>query len=111
MPGKQAKSLSVSQTDSLLAFAETTRQPERDRVIVLLSTKAGLRAGEIANLTWDMVLDPNGEVSTAIELRDHAAKKRSGRLIPIHHDLRDALVAWRELTCGTGPVAVSERGG
>jgi hypothetical protein len=31
--------------------------PLRNRVIVLLSVKAGLRAGEIAKLTWDMVLD------------------------------------------------------
>ena len=34
-----------------------TRHPIRNRVIVLLSAKAGLRAGEIANLTWDMVVD------------------------------------------------------
>jgi hypothetical protein len=30
--------------------------------MVLLSAKARLRAGEIANLSWDMVLDPNGEI-------------------------------------------------
>jgi hypothetical protein len=38
-------------------------------VIVLLSAKAGLRAGEIAALTWDMVLDPQGQVGSVIELR------------------------------------------
>ena len=42
-------------------------------MIVLLSVKAGLRAGEIAGLTWDMVLEPTGTVGTAIEVRD--AKK------------------------------------
>src|ERR1700751_5199121 len=110
MPGKQAKSLSVSQTDSLLAFAETTRQPERDRVMVLLSAKAGLRAGEIANLTWDMVLDPTGRVGTCIELRDHAAKKGSGRLIPMHPALADALSSWRRVSFAAGPVVRSERG-
>jgi hypothetical protein len=31
-----------------------------------------------------MVLGPTGAVGSAIELRDHAAKKRSGRLIPMH---------------------------
>jgi integrase len=75
MVGRQAKVLSDQQIEDLLVYTSTTRNPERNRVIVLLSIKAGLRAGEIAKLTWDMVLDPTGEVGTLIELRDHAAKK------------------------------------
>ena len=110
MSGKQAKILSEDDLQDLLAYAAATRNPLRNRVIVLLSAKAGLRAGEIANLTWDMVLDPNGSIGTAIELRDHAAKKRSGRLIPIQHDLRAALASWRSTIHGTGPVVWSERG-
>jgi integrase/recombinase XerD len=108
--GKQAKILSEDDLEDLLVYASATRQPLRNRVLVLLSAKAGLRAGEIANLTWDMVVGPNGAVGTAIELRDHAAKKRSGRLIPLHKDLRDALVSWRGIAAGQGPVVVSERG-
>jgi integrase len=80
------------------------------RLIVLLSVKAGLRAGEIAKLTWDMVLDPTGEIGDVIELRDWAAKKGSGRLIPIHPRLRAALAGWQEITDGVGPVVRSERG-
>ena len=110
MPGKQAKVLSKDDLQDLLVYASATRNPIRNRVIVLLSAKAGLRAGEIANLTWDMVLEPNGAISMAIELRDHAAKKRSGRLIPLHKDLRDALASWRGVTFGIGPVVLSERG-
>jgi integrase len=56
------------------------------------------------------VVEPNGAIGTVIELRDHAAKKRSGRLIPLHADLRDALLSWRSMTGGTGPVVLSERG-
>ena len=55
---------------------------------MLLSVKAGLRAAEIANLTWDMVVDPTGEIATTLELQDRVAKKRSGRVIPIHPELR-----------------------
>ena len=110
MAGKQAKVLSEGDLEDLLLYASASRNPIRNRVIVLLSAKAGLRAGEIANLTWEMVLGPTGAVGTAIELRDHAAKKRSGRLIPLHRDLRDALASWRGITRGTGPVALSERG-
>jgi integrase len=79
MLGKQAKILSHCDVDDLLIFADCTRHPIRNRVIVLLSAKAGLRAGEIANLTWDMVVDASGQISNVIELRDHAAKKGSGR--------------------------------
>src|SRR5271163_3862935 len=111
MAGKQAKILSEQQTRSLLVFASATRSPRRNHLIVLLSLKAGLRAGEIAKLTWDMVLGPNGEIGNVIELRDCAAKKRSGRLIPIHPNLRTALAAWRNMTTGAGPVIQSERGG
>jgi integrase len=68
----------------LLVFANCTRHPLRNRVIVLLAAKAGLRAVEIANLTWDMVLDPTGGIGPVIELRDAAAKNGSGRLIPVH---------------------------
>jgi integrase/recombinase XerD len=92
-------------------FASSTRNPDRDKLIVLLSVKAGLRAGEIANLTWDMVLSPTGEVGRSIELHDCAAKKNSGRLIPIHPNLRAALAAWRKMAMGSGPVISSERGG
>jgi len=51
MAGKQAKILSDEQTERLLSFVSTTRNPVPNRVLVLLSLKAGLRAGEIAKLT------------------------------------------------------------
>jgi integrase len=111
MAGKQAKILSDQQTTSLLVFASATRNPRRNHLILLLSLKAGLRAGEIAKLTWDMVVGPTGDIGSVIELRDSAAKKKSGRLIPIYPSLRAALAAWRKLTPGTGPIIRSERGG
>jgi integrase len=111
MPGRQAKILSSTDVDDLLVFASCTRNPLRNRVIVLLSAKAGLRAREIANLTWDMVLGPTGQISGIIELRDHAAKKSSGRVIPLHPDLCTALVAWRPCSPRSEYVAESKRGG
>ena len=111
MAGKQAKILSVSDVNDLLVFASCTRHPLRNRVIVLLAAKAGLRAGEIAKLTWDMVLDPTGNIGSVIELRDAAAKNGSGRLIPLHPDLRPAMASYRSLSTGMGPVIRSERGG
>ncbi len=111
MRGKQAKILSGDNLEDLLLFAETSRHPLRNKVIVLLSAKAGLRAGEIARLTWPMITDPTGAIGTALELPDWAAKKGSGRVIPLHEELRAALAAWRSVTNSAGPVIGSERGG
>src|SRR6185503_13760692 len=55
--------------------------------------------------------DPTGEIGPVIELRDSAAKNGSGRLIPVHPDLRQALAAYRRLSPGLGAVIRSERGG
>jgi integrase len=111
MPGRQAKTLSSADVNDLLVFASCTRNPLRNRVVVLLSAKAGLRAGEIASLTWDMVLGPTGQISGIIELRDHAAKKGSGRCIPIHPDLRSALADLRRVAAHSEYVVTSERRG
>jgi integrase len=111
MRGKQAKILSDDNLEDLLLFAETSRNPLRNKVMILLSAKAGLRAGEIAHLNWAMVTDSTGAIGTGLELPDTAAKKGSGRVIPLHGDLRTALAAWRAVLQSDGPVIVSERGG
>jgi len=111
MAGKQAKILSAQALNGLLAYAAQTRNPCRNKVMVLLSAKAGLRAGEIAKLTWAMVLDASGRVGDAIELHDKAAKKGSGRSIPIHPQLRNALGTWAVHSPGDSFVVGSQRGG
>ena len=109
MLGKQAKILSDDNIRDLLAFTTLTRYPTRNRVIVLLSVKAGLRAGEIANLTWAMVTDPIGNIGPVIALEDRIAKKKSGRVLPLHSDLRNALATLQKMTGVDGPVIRSER--
>ena len=48
MAGRQAKTLSNGELLNALRATRRTRYPLRDRVMLLLSTKAGLRAAEIA---------------------------------------------------------------
>ena len=91
--GKQAKTLTKPQIDAVLGYLAKSRYPVRDRVIFLLSVKAGLRAKEIACLTWAMVTDAEGALSDTISLTDLASKGRGGRVIPINKDLRVALMA------------------
>jgi integrase len=111
MAGKQAKTLTRQQVRAALYRARRSRYPHRDRVMILLSVKAGLRAGEIAKLRWSMVLDADGRLGQRIELHDSAAKKRSGRTIPLHSELRHALLFLRRNTGDEGAVIRSERGG
>ena len=90
--GKQAKTLTKAQVDAALNYLSSSRYPLRNRVILLLSVKAGLRAKEIASLTWDMATTSDGEIGTAIHLTNEASKGRSGgRVIPFNRELRAAL--------------------
>jgi integrase len=91
--GKQAKTLSKGQIEAVLSSLAKTRRPVRNRAIFLLSVRAGLRAKEIASLTWGMVTDPDGSLGTAIHLEDRASKGRSGRVIPLNRELRESLQA------------------
>jgi hypothetical protein len=44
--GKQAKTLTKGQVDAVLGYLTKTRWPTRNRLIFLLSVKAGLREGD-----------------------------------------------------------------
>lgn len=90
--GKQAKILNAKQQTMVLAYLENTRYPLRNKIMFLLSFKAGLRAKEISQLTWSMVCDGEGYISDCINLPNNASKgKYSGRIIPIHKDLKKLL--------------------
>jgi integrase/recombinase XerC len=91
--GKQAKILNDKQVRAVLAELDTRRYPLRDRVMFLLSIKAGLRAKEVSSVTWAMVTDAEGEIGDVIALENRASKgKHGGRHIPLHPDLKDALM-------------------
>lgn len=110
MPGKQAKVVTPAMLKRMLRRISHSSTPERDRVMILLSVKAGLRACEIAGLDWAMVLDPRGRVSGTINVRDSIAKKRGGRRVPTHPELRHALERLERTTEPIGPIIRSYRG-
>lgn len=90
--GKQAKTLTKAQVESVTSFLLTRRHGLRDQTVFLLSVRAGLRAKEIANLKWAMVLGADGKVGDSIHLTDDASKGRSGRIVPLNKQLRGNLV-------------------
>jgi integrase len=110
--GKQAKILSKGQIGATMGYLAKTRYPARNRVIFFLSIKAGLRAKEIASLTWEMITYADGDIGQAINLQDKASKGRSGRIIPMNGDLKSALQELREELRGVvrakaGPFVIS----
>ncbi len=99
--GKQAKILTDKQQKYVLSYLQTTRYALRNKLIFLLSFKAGLRAKEIANLKWYMVCDSEGHIATELKLENKATKgKYSGRIIPLHPDIRLSLIGLREKQAG-----------
>jgi integrase len=113
---KQAKILTKKQVDNLLWYVGNSRNALRNRTIVLLSVRAGLRAKEIAGLKLSMITDAEGNISDSIHLTDEASKGRSGRIIPLNmnlrHQLEDLLVHGakrRSFEVGTGYVITTER--
>ena len=111
MAGRQAKTITPVQMDALMAHVRGRGVTPRSHVIILLSHRAGLRAAEIAKLEWAMVMDAAGRIGQTIELEDRIAKKKSGRRIPIHPELRRALaILQRNRRNISGPVIKSRKG-
>ena len=92
---KQAKTLTKSQIDALLIHVGNGRHAIRNRLIVLVSVRAGLRAKEIAHVTWSRVLNSDGSIADDIALTNAASKGSSGRRVPMAKDLKRALMDWR----------------
>ncbi len=93
--GKQAKIITRPQERAILDHLRHTRNPDRDCVLFLLSLKAGLRAKEIAALTWGMLTDGTGNIAECIALPNLASKGQSGRTVYLNSDLKNAIEALR----------------
>lgn len=108
-----ARVLEPGDVRRLLAHTQGQRHHLRNKVIIMLSFKAGLRACEIGGLTWPMVLKTDGRIAQQIRVSRHIAKCGSGRNIPIHMDLKAALTDYHRSRGRPkdGPVVLSERGG
>ena len=89
---RTAKIINPKMVNATLNYLDGTRHPIRNRLIFLLSVKLGLRAKEIACLTWSMILDAEGDFTDVLTLDNSASKgKRGGRIIPLSQTITDAL--------------------
>lgn len=89
---KRAKILDAVAVDrSKAAIENRSSTPTRDRAILALSHKAGLRAGEIAELHAEDILDARGRLKDSIWVSGRGAKYGKARTVPCHPELRAAL--------------------
>ena len=94
---KQAKTINQNMVAGMLQYLQGTRHPIRNTLIFRLSERAGLRAKEIASLTYSMITDAEGNITGEIVLPNSASKgSNGGRIIPIAKELRLAIEAHLE---------------
>ncbi len=91
MKRQPAKVLEPGDVRRLIEHVDRQRYPIRNRVIILLSFKAGLRACEIAGLDWTMVMGSDHRVSHLISIASGIAKNGTSRRVPISAELKTAL--------------------
>lgn len=113
MKKQPAKVLGRAELCRLLSIIKSTRHPIRNRVMILLSFHAGLRACEMSGLTWSMVLGPAGRLTGSLSLGMGITKGGKPRTIPASRDLQLALkhLHAKQGRPSDGPVMLSERGG
>ena len=90
--GKQSKVLNKSQIEMVSTFLRSKRNGLRNQTIFLLSVKCGLRSKEISQLRWKEVCNSDGEIDDYINLTNRTSKGKSGRIIPLHKEVKLNLI-------------------
>lgn len=83
----QARSLTEKELQRLLAYLKGTKNPRRNRAMVLMTYYAGLRVGEVSNLTIGCVLEQSGDVKREIHLSPDQTKGNHARVILVSEKL------------------------
>lgn len=112
MTHRRARVLVPDDVRLLVEHVGRRRYPERDRVIILLSFYAGLRACEIAGLDWPMVLASDGSIDDTALLTGGITKGGRPRAIPLSPKLQTALRRLHRVEDrpSQGPIVRSDRG-
>lgn len=98
MPTKRAKIMTDVELKSVLdVIGQVSLNPERDRLWVVLSFRAGMRAQEISHLHLRDILDATGELNrTSIFISGRGAKYGQSRTLVMHPDIVVALEEYLE---------------
>lgn len=89
---KRAKVLDEESIADALAWIEAhSRWPLRDRLMILLTCRIGLRAQEVAMLHPTDFLTARGEIGPVFYVSARGAKNGRARTLPMHAEVRAAL--------------------
>ncbi len=109
----QAKVITEQELKRALGMVAGHRHAQRDRMALLLTHWAGMRVCEVAALTRDKVLGPDGEVLSEWRLDSDQTKGSKGRVVYANTKLRKELATYLKAdptpTC-SDPVLVSQKG-
>lgn len=107
---KRAKTFDEMQFIRLIEHIDTSSvMPIRDKLIVALSFKAGLRVGEIAKIKISAMTDVEGEINDVINIFSDVGKKQRMRDIPMNPFVRECLENFREEYPNAKVVAISSQ--
>ncbi len=91
---KQAKTLNERELQKLLDFVSKTKNPKRNRAILLLTHMAGMRIGEVAALRVCDVLASDGAVRKEIALSAAQTKGNDSRTVLLSQRMQAELAAY-----------------
>ena len=94
----------------MLRHVSRSSFPARDRAMILLSIKAGLRACEIAGLDWSMVLDAQGRCPAPSTCETSSRRNAAGGAFPCIATSGALWSTWLQTMEPVGPVTPSYRG-
>lgn len=107
---KRAKTFDDDQFKRLVSHIDAHSQmPIRDKLILALSFKAGLRVGEIAKIKLSAMLDVEGRIAKAINIFSDVGKKQRMRDIPMNPLVKECLKAFRDAYPNATVVAISSQ--
>jgi integrase/recombinase XerD len=93
----QAKTLTPTELDQVLAYVAQRRFALRNRVMLLTGFWSGMRVGEIASLSIGDVVNTDGSVKQEVRLTAEQTKGRHPRTVFLPQKLRDELQAYIDL--------------
>ena len=112
----QAKVLSDQEIKRVLAVVGEMKYAKRNRLLVMLSFQAGMRAGEISNLKIGHVLNADGSVRDRIHLQNSQTKGNRQRTVILSQKLQREILHFVGDLTGfklrpTEPLISSQKGG
>ena len=112
---KQARVLNDKELKMLINSTKLTKYEDRNRLIVMLSYRAGLRACEIASLRICDVIDSNGGARGTVLLESWQTKGGKRQQAILSDKLRKEITHYvkndRAKASNTSPLFVSQKGG